>query len=152
MLANVTSPGGRSKVKMLFCMESPELLVSAVHQTIACGKANPPASVESYFTRVIRSSSEAPVPGSATWQPDKECRSCNNCQVEFQGNIRSLSTKLSRKGTHTVHFCHYRKLTVDMFAALLAYSWTAEPQTPLPSLWTNLLWRVLITSQYFALD
>ena len=100
MLANVTSPGGRSKIKMLFCMESPGLLVSAVHETIACGKADPPSSVQSYFTRVIRSSSEAPVPGSATWQPDKECRSCNKCQVDFQGNIKSLSTKFSRKGAY----------------------------------------------------
>ena len=97
-LTNISSPGGRPKIKMLFCMESPGLLVSAVLQTIACGKADPPASVQAYFARVIRSSSEAPIPGSAAWQPDKDCRNCNNCQVSFQGNIKSLSTKLSRKG------------------------------------------------------
>ena len=103
VLTNITSPGGRPKMKMLFCMESPGLLVSGVLQTIACGKVDPPASVESYFTRVIRTSSEAPILGSATWQLDKDCRSCNNCQVAFQGNIKSLSTKLSRKGVKTIH-------------------------------------------------
>jgi hypothetical protein len=99
-LKNHTSPGGRDKVKMLFCMEAPGLLSAAVLQTIKCGVAEPPASVQAFFTRAIKAASEAPVPGSATWQPDKDCSTCNGCQVAFQGNMKSLSAKLSKKGAH----------------------------------------------------
>ena len=99
-LKNLTSPGGRDKVKMLLCMEVPDKLTEAIMQTIECGVSEPPAAVGWFFSRVICTADKAPQPGNAEWQPDKACRSCNACQVAFQGNMKSLSTKLSKKGAH----------------------------------------------------